>query len=148
MKNLNEEIKAAIDKSLPAEVGDRLKQRLSQACDTELELKGTRKLLEEKRNEVGALTKIVNQVGSLNKRENDLRNREVEVEQKQLRIELVEAKAKAAEDKADAIHRLVSTVFSNRRIVHEVRRSQPGQPDEYGNRPIEYSEETHTTHEE
>lgn len=148
MSQLNEDIKAAIEKQLPAEVGKLLMQRLSEGHNAEVELKGTKEYLRQSREKVTELTKQVEDAGNLYKLKKELDAREREVEKKEIRIELTEARAKAAEEKEAAIQRLVGTVFSNRRIVREMTRQSPGAPDEYGNRPTEYSEERHTTHEE
>lgn len=131
MDDLHEDIKAAIDKSLPAEVGDRLKERLNQAHDTEVELKGTKEYLRQARVSVAELTQTLSDAENLYLLRKDLTTREREVEKKELRIELVEQMAKAAEDKASAIEGLVSTVFSNRRIVHTMTRSAPFVRDGY-----------------
>lgn len=146
--SLSEEINAALDKHLPAELGDRLKERLTQAHNAEVELKGTKEYLRQAREKITDLSEAVNKAGNLDKLKENLDSREREIEKKEIRIELVEAKARAAEDKAKAIQGLVATVFSNRRIVHTMTRQEPGAPDQYGNQQTKYVEEQHSTHEE
>jgi len=112
---LTQDIKEAIKKSLPAEVGDVLKARLKEADSLEdlvEALKRDKKALDER-------CAIYLQKDScfvdLEKKEAELKEKTVEIEKREkgLDVELLTVKINCAEDKAKAFHDFTTGLMRN-----------------------------------
>ena len=112
---LNKEIADAIKKSLPAQVGDVLKKRLTQADELESEL-------DEKKSENKALKVRVDRLEKLNIWDNRLEEREtvlnkldedINERMRNMDITVLQTKLDCAEDKAKAFHDFTTGLMRN-----------------------------------
>lgn len=112
------EIREIIEKNLPAQVGNALKERLDQA---ELDASECRRLAAEKKHiyeELGQLKATVKAFGSLEDRDKAVSEREAAVLKRELAADLNEFKVKAAESAKADLFKLAECVFRNPRLVY------------------------------
>jgi CRISPR/Cas system-associated endonuclease Cas3-HD len=100
--NLEEEIKASIEKNLPKQVGDTLRKRLEQTDNLEKEnaalkegIEQSKKLEQVLRNQISDFEKLKMVVTELNARERALEQRELTLEVTMLKAELESEKSKS-----------------------------------------------------
>lgn len=124
---ITEEMKSAIEKSLPAQTAGVLKERIALIDTLELSLKKLQDEREDLRKELKALRdvgdqqqRIIAQYGCLNKRELELESRE-----RNLDKALLELKVLMLEAGKNDLKDLVSAAFRNPRIMHSEFGSKP-----------------------
>ena len=122
---LSEDIRAAIDKNLPAEVGKMLQDRLAKVDELQAAFDTSHErhlaCIEERddlKNKLAAHK-------DLDQRESLSTRRESEVTERERKMELNEYKVTAAQDAKRDIKELVATVFRNPKIVHSVESNGP-----------------------
>lgn len=135
---IQQDIKDAIAKNLPAAVGEELQERLKQADQFERENKSLTKQIEAANNLVSELNRQLAAHRKLDEREASLAERIVEVTTReiQLRATLAETLEQAANDKTHAIFALAEIALGKRRYSETVERSgSRDNPtgDQYGN---------------
>lgn len=130
--SLNEEIKSAINKSLPAEVGSVLKDRLVKAEKDEAEVISLRSQLDETRIR---LKSVEGQLSTASSELSTLRSREANLVAREKAITELELTAKFEKEKTELTRDLFRTVFQNRTVREDSltqRQSTysngPGQP--------------------
>lgn len=122
---LEDEIRAAIESSLPEQVGKTLKQRLEKAEKDAADVIRLNSLLLAASEEKRDLRRALDKHEKLDEREVANAKREVEITVRELRQDLVDARAQAANEKCNAIFELASIVFRNPRLVRtESERSE------------------------
>lgn len=124
---MKQEIQDIIRKNLPAEVGDVLRQELSELARLREE---TSKLAEEGkswRNDAcaakNALEAATKRLGNIEKREADAAAKDVTLT---LREELVKLREAHAKERVDEMRGVVKDVFSNNRLKYSVPVAVPG----------------------
>jgi len=135
---LNKEIADAIKKSLPAQVGDVLKKRLTQADEIESELG-------EQKKENGSLKIRVDRLEKLGLWDHRLEEREAELNKldkqidermRNMDITLLQTKLDCAENKAKAFHDFTTGLMRNIEYRSSFLGHRPGK-DQYENDRIE-----------
>lgn len=112
---MNEEIKKIIEKNLPAQVGDVLKQRLEQAEKDAVILKQQEEALISRNATIAGFEKQIAEYKKLDERNNKLEEREKAVETKERNSKVFEAELKAteAEKRANELFGFVGMVFKS-----------------------------------
>lgn len=122
MSQLEQEIKDAIAKQLPAQVGDVLRSRLEQAQKDAEDLSVVKDRFEVLRNENAELRKQLARESAKLLAHGELEKREAEVTKREnkLAVELAEARAKNSETSTAALFNLMQIVFKNPTIKEQV----------------------------
>jgi hypothetical protein len=132
---INDDIKAAIDKNLSAEVGEILKRRLELAEADARKIVELKKLNEDLKSLVVSLEAQVAKAGDLDKKFQQLVATNAEVEKKLIRAEIYDLKVEHAKERVFDMKSLVSLVFQNNQFKYSTveNGSLPAGCDQYGN---------------
>lgn len=124
---LEDDIRKAIEQSLPEQVGTLLKQRLTQAEADAKNLKNAEASASSYRSERDALQARLDRHEELSKRIKALDEREAAILKREQNQAVIEARHAAAEDKCKAIFELAGMAFRNPRITtfESVNRNMP-----------------------
>jgi hypothetical protein len=143
---LQDDLRAAIEKNLSAEVGAALKELLASAERDAAALVENRKFVESLKGQVEALSATVLKAGDLDKKAQDLRTKESEVNNKLLRAEIVALKEEHAKERVADMKHLVSLVFQNNQFKYSLTETGnlPAGTDQYGNTKSAYYNKTAT----
>lgn len=121
-EELNAEIRAAIDKSLPAQVGQALRARLEQAEANEKALKALGDAKEQLRSQLKTCEKDLAEALELLKTHEMLAVREKKVTEREIRsdLTLLQTKFEASEKSKAELFDLMKVVFKNPTITDSV----------------------------
>jgi hypothetical protein len=114
------DIQAAIEKNLSAEVGATLKKRLEIAEGDARRIVELRKLNEELKGQVEALSATIIKAGDLDKKFQELVKTNAEVEKKLIRAEIIALKEEHAKERVAEMRGLVSLVFQNNQFKYNL----------------------------
>ena len=134
---MNEEIKSIIEKNLPKQVGDTLREVLEQGQKDAEKVKSLLEDASNRDNTIERLTKEVNAYKETERLYNDLLRREALLAegQRNLRITLLEFQNKELEKRSADMLSLVATLVKNPRAIELINQNQygtNGYPDQYG----------------
>jgi len=134
MDEIKREIKEAIEKHLPTQVGKVLSERLKECELNELKVKDAEKkeiklnkIIEKGDEEIAALRAVVNKFDNLNNKEIELGNRESVIKEQENIIKSREAVLLAKEqmcvqNRADNLA-VVKAVFTEKKLVHTINKT-------------------------
>jgi hypothetical protein len=134
---LMDDVREAIRKQLPQEVGDQLQKYMHEAEKAKIDLAALIGAMSKREADMAKLTAaIVEQDGRL-KLAGDIAKRELEVEKRERTLELTLAKAEAVHlrEQRDTVIRLADSAFRNPRIIHRESESFPMLPSPTGQYP-------------
>lgn len=144
MSNIEQQIKDAIEKDLPAQVGTVLKERLAKIEELEDKVEQQKKELKGVREDLKVAEKQLSNHVSIDTRQQSLNDREKEVQKRELKQDLIEAEKTAESQKVQLVKEMFDTVFRNSTVRKEVHRRSPQYVyDQQGNQTgMGYDDET------
>jgi hypothetical protein len=126
---MNDEIRDIINKSLPAQVGDVLRKRLTQADALEVQVKEKQQEIELQRDKIVKLEETKASALEILKREQALVANEAKLREKQAVIDKDEAVLKARTEMTNAMLaqnlQVVLAVFANNKLKYDERSTVP-----------------------
>lgn len=153
MNTLEQDLKEAIKKNLPAQAAGELKKFIEEAEQTKSDLEDTKEVLESTRKKLAQERKINQDMSEklvkqqeMDKREEDCtkREEEVSIRERDIQLELAQNEINMLNAKNQNTHELVAKVFGHPSVTvnNSSSREVMGEVDEYGNTKYNPSRDT------